>query len=460
MFWAIVLASTLYGTAQAIDGAGTNFDDDKEQKPIEPSAATYTPIFDTAQSFSANATPSSVEEAFALLKSTHETEPHGIFHTAEKLVANGLASLRLDAIHDYLEGILDGGASDSNINSLEPPEPIYPQVHPGDAPYSTTEAKLRGAIHIPSTFRYGKDDAPQPILLIGATGNPGYVSFAGSYIPLLQDPSTSFGDPVWLNMPGHALEDLQGNSEYVAYAIHYLSAVCGGRKIAVLGYSQGNLDAQWAYKYWPSTRDRVTTHVAFSPGYHGTKLTNVISKVPQPPAWLQSTYNSDFVTASRADGGDSAYVSTTVIYSATDQVVQPQTGAGASSLLKDERGVGVSNFMVQDVCPGQPAGGFYTHEGITLNPIAYALARDALLHNGPGQVSRLDLESICGHFMAPSLTLNHLIITENSAVFATGATLLYHGKSTTEPIIRSMSIPICNHMNSANFWQAMQRNTD
>jgi hypothetical protein len=450
VIWTIFLASTIYGTTQAIDGPGTNFDDDRKQKPIEPAAATYTPIFDTVQSFSANTTPSSTEEAFGRLKNIHETEKHTIFAKAEKLIANGLATLNIDSIHDYLEGILDGAASDSNINNLEPLEIIYPQVHPDDAPYSNTEAQLRAAIHIPTDFRYGKDGAAQPVLLVGGTGNPGYVSFSGSYVPLLQNPSTSFGDPVWLNMPGHALGDVQRNAEYVAYAIHYLSSICGGRKIAVFGYSQGNLDAQWAYKYWPSTRERVTDHVGFSPGYHGTKLTNLLALIPQPPAWLQSTYNSDLVTALRADGGDSAYVPTTVIYSATDEVVQPQTGDGASSPLNDERGVGVSNVLVQDVCPGQRAGGFYTHEGILLNPIAYALARDALLHDGPGQVSRLNLESICGHYLAPSLKLDHFVLTENSVVFAAGATLLYHGKSLTEPIIQRLCLPKCNSRKYAN----------
>ncbi|KAI1856393.1 hypothetical protein JX265_011640 [Neoarthrinium moseri] len=384
----------------------------------------------------AKAAPPSVEHAFRLLSSIYETAAHSLFDVAGRLVSAGLSSLHLDNIHEFLAGMKAGESSDSNINEREPPKPIYPEVATGDAPYSFSEAKLRGAIHIPKEFRYGADGAPQPVLLVGGTGNSGYVTYAGSFIPLLQNPETAFADPVWLNIPGYSLDNIQTNAEFVAYAIHYLSSICS-RRISVFGYSQGNLDAQWAYKYWPSVRQHVANHVAFSPGYHGTKITNLLAMVPQPPAWLQSTYNSELVKTMRSNGGDSAYVPTTIIYSSTDQVVQPQVGDGASSPLKDEHGAGVSNVMVQQVCPGKRAGGFYTHEGIMLHPLAYALAKDAVLNGGPGQVSRLDLEDIWNNYLAPTLTLEHFVLTENSAVFAAAVTLLYHGKSWSEPKIQS-----------------------
>ncbi|KAI0126262.1 hypothetical protein BJ170DRAFT_683858 [Xylariales sp. AK1849] len=410
------------------------------QRPIGTHPAAYSALFDVLQPMSANATPSSIEEAFDRLLDIHQTKGLSLFDTVGRLVSSGLSSLHIDGVHDFRAGMFGSEASDSNVNSREPENLIYPRVSADDAPYSFSEAKLRGALHIPTTFRYGAADAPQPVLLIGGTGNPGYVTFAGSYIPLLENPETSFGDPIWLNIPGYSLEDIQANAEYVAYAIHYLSSLCAGRRIAVLGYSQGNLDAQWAYKYWPSTRDKVTDHVAFSPGYHGTRITSLLAMIPQPPAWLQSTYDSALVTTLRDNGGDSAYVPTTIIYSSTDQVVQPQTGKGGSSPLKDDHVAGVMNAMVQDICPGQPAGRFYTHEGIMVNPLSFALARDALLHDGPGLVSRLDLEEICGNYMAPSLTLEHLVLNENSVVFATIVTMLYHEKSWSEPMIKGYAI--------------------
>jgi hypothetical protein len=436
IYKSIWLAAILWIT-QAVKGQASGPDHDGEQQLINADSSIYTHRLDTLQEISANKTPSSTEEAFHKLSIIHESKAHSLLDGARHLISHGLASLKVDGIHAFLEGMSKGEGSDSNVNDREPSEPIYPKVASGDASYSIPEAKLRGAIYIPTTFRYGAADASQPILLVGGTGNPGYVTYAGSYIPLLQSPETSFGDPVWLNLPGYSLEDIQTNAEYVAYAIQYISRISSDRSIAVFGYSQGNLDSQWAYKNWPSTRERVTDHVAFSPGYHGTRITELLAAIPQPPAWLQSTYDSDFVAALRADGGDSAYVPTTIIYSSTDQVVQPQTGDGASSPLKDERDVGVSNVLVQDICPGKPAGSFYTHESVMVNPIAYALAKDAVFHDGPGQVSRLKLDDICEHYLAPTLTLDDFILTENSAVFAAGVTLLYKGKSLSEPAIRS-----------------------
>jgi hypothetical protein len=96
---------------------------------------------------------------------------------------------------------------------------------------------------------------------------------------------------------------------------------------------------------------------------------------------IQQEYNSNFIATIRSNGGDSAYVTTTTVFSSTDEIVQPQSPvAGASAFLLDARGVGVTNNQVQAVCGGLgPAGTFYTHEGVLYNPLAYALTVDALV---------------------------------------------------------------------------------
>jgi hypothetical protein len=85
----------------------------------------------------------------------------------------------------------------------------------------------------------------------------------------------------------------------------------------------------------------------------------------------------------RSDGGDSAYVPTTPVFSSTDEIVQPQSPVtNASAYLLDARSVGVSNSQVQAVCGALgPAGTSYTHEGVLYNPLAYALTVDALAGN-------------------------------------------------------------------------------
>ena len=132
---------------------------------------------------------------------------------------------------------------------------------------------------------------------------------------------------------------------------------------------------------------------------------------------------------------------TTTVYSGLfDEIVEPQQGAGASASLNDARGVGVSNNEVQLVCPGQPAGSFYTHEGILYNPLGYALAVDALSNDGPGSTSRLDLTSVCSQYLSPGLTLADLLLTENSILIAVIATLIYPDKTTVEPLIKGRRV--------------------
>jgi hypothetical protein len=130
------------------------------------------------------------------------------------------------------------------------------------------------------------------------------------------------------------------------------------------------------------------------------------------PSIIQQEYSSNLITTLRSNGGDSAYVPTTTLYSSSDEIVQPQSGTGASAYLLDARGVGVTNNQAQTVCPGQPAGGNFTHEGMLYNPLSYALAVDALTHSGPGQVSRLNLATICAELVTPGLTANDIVLTE------------------------------------------------
>jgi hypothetical protein len=84
--------------------------------------------------------------------------------------------------------------------------------------------------------------------------------------------------------------------------------------------------------------------------------------------------------------------------------------------MNDARGVGVSNTEIQTACPGQPAGGTYTHEGVLYNPLSFALAVDALAHPGPGNLSNIDLASVCSQVAAPGLTAQNLVVTEGKCI--------------------------------------------
>jgi hypothetical protein len=295
-----------------------------------------------------------------------------------------------------------GVDSSSNKNPINPTTPVYPQKASGDAPYSIDENTLRSAIYIPSTFGYGKS-GKQPVLMVPGTALPGGTTYSNAFEKLLA--SSSYADPVWVNIPGYSLGDAQVNAEYVAYAINYLSGISDQKNISVVSWSQGGINVQWSLKYWASTRSVVSDFVALAPDFKGTTEADLIcSGLTLPlctPSIKQQSNKSKFISVLRNNGGDSAYVPTTTFYSATDEIVQPQTGTGASSYLLDARNVGVTNNQVQALCPGTIQ--VVLHEGVLYNAVAWALIEDALNHDGPGNPSRLNLATLCTALNAPGL---------------------------------------------------------
>lgn len=63
-----------------------------------------------------------------------------------------------------------------------------------------------------------------PVLLVPGTGSYGGEAFEPNFAKLLT--ASSFGDPVWLNVPGRMNDISHRNAEYVAYAISYMSTMC------------------------------------------------------------------------------------------------------------------------------------------------------------------------------------------------------------------------------------------
>jgi hypothetical protein len=341
-------------------------------------------------------------------------------------------------ILDILWGITNKEINSiTNKNHQFPHPPVYPKIHVNDAPYTILETNLRAAIHIPETFTYGKTNKT-PIVFIPGTADPAGSTYYFSFTKLFTTQYTHT-DPVWVNIPGNSLDDIQNNAEYVAYAINYIASITN-HTIGVLSWSQGGIDVQWALKYWPSTRSCVSDFMAVSADFHGTVM-DILCDFPSPfctPAISQQGYNTHFITALRRDGGDSAYIPTTSIYSSHDAIVQPQSGGvNASAFIGDERGVGVENVLVQDVCGGMAGGGYYSHSSVLVHPLAFALFVDALEHEGPGKVARVDLDVVCGSSLAPGLGLDEFLGTEVIGdIVGPLNTLLFPHGSNSEPPLR------------------------
>lgn len=213
----------------------------------------------------------------------------------------------------------------------------------------------------------------------------------------------NIADPVYLNIPTENLADIQIAAEYTAYAINYISGISNNVNVSTLSWSAGSLDGQWAFKYWPSTRSHVSDAIRISGDLHGTTLASIICPgfiKTCTPAIEQQFYNSTFIKTLRNNGGSDAYVPTTSIYSIFDEIVEPQADPNASAFTTDARGVGVTNVEVQSVCTALLPGGLpdLDHEGMLISSVGYALAVDALTHDGPGELSRINTTQECERF--------------------------------------------------------------
>src|SRR3954465_1635019 len=100
----------------------------------------------------------------------------------------------------------------------------------------------------------GVDGASRaPVLLIQGTGATAKDNWSWTYEPAFD----KLGIP-WcaVDLPGHAEGDIQVSGEYVVYAIRAMFHRAG-RRIAIVGHSQGGMVGRWALRWWPRTRAMV-----------------------------------------------------------------------------------------------------------------------------------------------------------------------------------------------------------
>ncbi|KAK5080523.1 hypothetical protein LTR70_008636 [Exophiala xenobiotica] len=347
---------------------------------------------------------------------------------------------------DLTQNVLAGYAlSDTNSfnNNNNPPAPdnIYPQKQPGDAPYVVPESQLRAALYIPPEFTFGQK---RPILFVPGTGAFGGVNFISNLGKFFGNDDRF--DPVYFNIPGAQYNDTQISSETTLPSSHGHKATSTPNGRSSSGHR---------------TRPVVTDFISASADFHGSTLAYFLDPAlvdpPLPPSVIQRAYDSDFVLAFRAGGGGSPCVKSTSVWSITDAIVQPQYSpyASAAYFSQDLPGtpntqspcptnlsVPYTNNQIQTVCQGRPAGGTYTHQGVLYHPLTYALALDALTNDGPGDINRIDLDTVCNQLIAPGLSLEDVLATEGLIPLAVINLLLYRQKVTDEPAVRQYAVQV------------------
>ncbi|MGX5654323.1 esterase/lipase family protein [Geodermatophilus nigrescens] len=221
-----------------------------------------------------------------------------------------------------------------------------------------------------------------PVLLVPGTTMDPHVGFDWNYARAFDQRGLRW---CTVTLPFDATGDVQVAGEYVVHAIRTM-AQQSRRDVDVVGWSQGGMVPRWALRFWPDTRALVDDLVGLSPSNHGTALSEVTCGDCNP-AFHQQAAGSAFLAALNSGAETFAGVDYTVAYTALDEVVVPNTPGTASSALRTGDGA-ISNIATQEVCPANAADHFAigSHD-----PVGYAIALDALTHDGPAVRSRIPL---------------------------------------------------------------------
>jgi hypothetical protein len=198
-------------------------------------------------------------------------------------------------------------------------------------------------------------------------------------------------------LPEAATADAQTAAEYLAYGVRRVFALTG-RRVQILGHSQGGMLPRWVLKYWPDTRAMVDDVVGLAASNHGTQVSKAPCASPDGCAesFWQQTIGSHFLEALNSGPETFAGISYTSAFTRNDEIVVPnQDAAGGSTALRSGAGR-IANVLVQDICPGD--GADHLAMG-TYDSTAYAIAVDALDHDGPADPARVDRGACSAAFM-------------------------------------------------------------
>jgi hypothetical protein len=228
-----------------------------------------------------------------------------------------------------------------------------------------------------------RDADRDPVLLLAGTTVTPREDFSWNYEPALSE-----RDVPWcaLFTPAANMGDIQTAAEYVVYGIRRMHEL-SGRRVAIIGHSQGGMVGRWALRFWPDTRAMVSDLIGLAPSNQGTAVAIPLCAAPGgcAPALWQQRSNAAFIKALNSGAQTFAGVDYTVVYSHTDEVVFPNLTPSGNSTLHGGAGR-VRNVALQDICP--LAGDEHLGLG-TYDPTAWALAWDALQHDGPADPARV-----------------------------------------------------------------------
>ncbi len=272
--------------------------------------------------------------------------------------------------------------------------------------YETLEAELRCTDFV-------NVDKP-PILLVHGTFTAGWEQYEWSYIPVLSDLGY---DVCTTTYPNRGLGDLQNSAEYVVHALRRIHEMTG-RKVAVIGHSQGVAVPRWAIKWWASARQAVDDFVMIAGPNKGTDVADPLAMLGRllgvelpltggdlslPASFHQMAYGSQFMRATNLHDETPGDISYTAVYTMFDELVQPYAPEPVAAVDYTQGNPNVTNLLLQDLCPG------YVMEHVLIglaDAVTFNLALDAINHPGPADVERAGGAALCGLPLLPELSIS------------------------------------------------------
>ena len=267
------------------------------------------------------------------------------------------------------------------------PAPPAPSVRPLETPVFNLAASLRCSPGVDNATR-------PPVLLVHGTALNARNTFSWNYIPQLNKINFPY---CTVDLPLNGMGDVQEAAEYVVYAVREIVRR-SQQKVQIIGHSQGGMVPRWALRFWPDIRAQVDDLVSLSGSHHGTIDAHALCVLPCAPAIWQQRDSSAFLAALNKDFETLPEVDYTSIYTQLDEVVVPNIGPSASSRLR-ATGSNLVNVATQDVCPLNLADHLLVG---TSDAVAYALAFDAITHDGPADPKRI-ARSVCTQLFMPGV---------------------------------------------------------
>lgn len=267
-------------------------------------------------------------------------------------------------------------------------------AQPGPA-LSPTPAQLSASLYCEPSVRHAR---VEPVLLNPGTSTTPTENFGWNWEPALE----KLGIP-WCayTAPNQTLNRIDVSGEYLVHAIRTIYKLAG-RRIAIIGHSQGGMSMRWALRFWPDTRRMVADVVGLEADNHGSTAatSSDCAAFGCVAADWQQISTSNFIAALNSRTQTFRGISYTELYSTHDELATPDTGPSHCTSCLATGGGQIANIELQSVCPGDLSD--HVLAGTT-DPVAYALGVEAITHPGPANSARIP-RSVCSQLFMPGVS--------------------------------------------------------